>query len=113
MKKITSTALIAAASLVAAGSAFAQNTNFTASRTFEFDPDKTGGAVANWSNGIGEQDANGNTKFGLQLEKNVPIDANVSAGAVLNGLKGVAGLAGDTLGYDMQNSTTGPNPTLG
>jgi len=70
---------MAVASLAVAASAFAQNSSFTASRTFEFDPDKTGGAVANWSNGIGEQDANGNTKFGLRLEKNVPIDANVAS----------------------------------
>ena len=113
MKKLTLTSLIATASLAVAASAIAQNSNFTASRTFEFDPDKTGGAVANWSNGIGEQDANGNTKFGLQLEKNVPIDANVSAGAVLNGLKGVVVLAGDTMGYDMKNSSTSTNPALG
>src|SRR5436190_20977864 len=106
MKKLSLKSLIAVASLAASGVAFAQTSNFTASRTFEFDPDKTGGAVANWSNGIGEQDANGNTKFGLQLEKNVPIDANVSAGAVLNGLKGVVVLAGDTMGYDMKNSST-------
>src|SRR2546423_5801849 len=113
MKKLTLTSLIATASLAVAASAIAQTSNFTASRTFEFDPDKTGGAVANWSNGIGEQDANGNTKFGLQLEKNVPIDANVSAGAVLNGLKGVVVLAGDTMGYDMKNSSTSTNPALG
>jgi hypothetical protein len=106
VKKSTFIAVIAAASLTGLASVIAQNANFTASRTFEFDPDKTGGAVANWSNGIGEQDANGNTKFGLQLEKNAPIDANVSAGAVLNGLKGVVVLAGDTLGYDMKNSST-------
>jgi hypothetical protein len=97
---------MAVASLAVAASAFAQNSSFTASRTFEFDPDKTGGAVANWSNGIGEQDANGNTKFGLRLEKNVPIDANVAAGAVLNGLKGTVVLAGDTMGYDMKNDST-------
>jgi len=104
---------MAVASLAVAASAFAQNASFTASRTFEFDPDKTGGAVANWSNGIGEQDANVNTKFGLQLEKNVPLDANVSAGAVLNGLKGVVVLSGDTMGYDMKNSSTSTNPLNG
>jgi hypothetical protein len=97
---------MAVASLAVAASAFAQNASFTASRTFEFDPDKTGGAVANWSNGIGLKDANGNTSFGLQLEKNVPLEAVVSAGAVLNGLKGVVVLSGDTLGYDMKNSST-------
>ena len=108
MKKLTITSLVAAASLALVGSALAQNASFTASRTFEFDPDKTGGAVANWASGIGEQDTNGNgnTKFGLQLEKNVPIEANVAAGAVLNGLKGVVVMANDTLGYDMKNSST-------
>jgi hypothetical protein len=106
MKKLSLKTLIAVASLAASGMAFAQSANFTASRTFEFDPDKTGGAVANWANGIGLQDANGNTKFGLRLEKNVPIDANVAAGAVLNSLKGVVVLAGDTMGYDMKNDST-------
>ena len=113
MKKLTLSSLIAVASFAAAASAFAQNANFTASRTFEFDPDKTGGAVANWSNGIGLKDANANSSFGLQLEKNVPIDANVSAGAVLNGLKGVVVASGDTLGYDMKNSSTSTNPLNG
>src|SRR6266404_5343620 len=107
MKKLTITWLSTIASFALVGSALAQNASFTASRTFEFDPDKTGGAVANWSNGIGEQDTNGNgnTRFGLQLEKNVPIEANVSAGAVLNGLKGVVVQAGDTMGYDMKNDS--------
>ena len=43
----------------------------------------------------------------------MPIDANVSAGAVLNGLKGVVVLAGDTMGYDMKNSSTSTNPANG
>ena len=82
--------------------------SFNASRTFEFDPDHTGGAVAKWSSNIGLQDfqGSGNTKFGLRLEKNVPIDAVVAAGAVLNGLKGVVVNAGDTMGYDMKNDST-------
>src|SRR4051812_5744360 len=105
MKKLSLKSLIAVASLAASGVAFAQNANFTASRTFEFDPDKTGGAVANWANGIGLQDANGNTKFGLELEKNVALESNVSAGAVLNGLKGVVVGVNDTMGYDMTNSS--------
>lgn len=105
MKKLSLSSIIAVASLAALASAFAQNASFTASRTFEFDPDKTGGAVANWAGGIGLPDANGNTKFGLQLEKNVPVESNVSAGAVLNGLKGVVVMAGDTLGYDMTNTS--------
>jgi hypothetical protein len=105
MKKLSLKSLIAVASLAASGLAFADNAGFTASRTFEFDPDKTGGAVANWANGIGLQDANGNTKFGLRLEKNVPLESNVSAGAVLNGLKGTVVMVGDTMGYDMTNSS--------
>jgi hypothetical protein len=84
---------------------FAQNANFTASRTFQFDPDNTGGAVAYWKNGIGETDSSCHSNFGLELEKNAPIEANVSAGAVLNGLKGVTVFAGDTLGYDIKNTS--------
>jgi hypothetical protein len=100
--------LIAFATVFAFGTAIAalaQNPNFSASRTFEFDPDRTGGAVAYWKNGIGETDANCSTKFGLQLEKNTPIEAVVSAGAVLNGLKGVVVQTGDTLGYDIKNGS--------
>ena len=85
--------------------AYAQNPSFNASRTFEFDPDKTGGAVANWKNGIGETDSNCKTNFGLQLEKNVATSENVAAGAVLNSLKGVVVLAGDTMGYDIKNGS--------
>lgn len=106
MKKLSVRSLVAVAAFAASGVAFAQGGGFTASRTFEFDPDKTGGAVANWANGIGLQDANGNTKFGLRLEKNVAIDANVSAGAVLNSMKGTVVMAGDTMGYDMKNDST-------
>jgi hypothetical protein len=91
--------------LATAIAGFAQNPNFTASRTFEFDPDKTGGAVAGWKKGIGETDANCQTDFGLQLEKNVPTSEIVSAGDVLNGLKGVVVQAGDTLGYDIKNGS--------
>ena len=84
---------------------YAQSPNFNASRTFQFDPDNTGGAVAYWKNGIGETDANCKTNFGLELEKNAALSDNVSAGAVLNGLKGVVVLAGDTLGYDLKNGS--------
>lgn len=93
------------ASLAVAASALAQNASFSASRTFEFDPDRTGGAAAAWVKGIGLPDSNGNTNFGLQLEKNVPTSAVVSAGAVLEGLKGVVVGAGDTMGYDMSNTS--------
>jgi hypothetical protein len=105
MKKLSLKTLIAVASLAASGVAFAQSANFSASRTFEFDPDKTGGVVANWAKGVGEPDANANNNFGLQLQKNVTTSTNASAGAVLDGLKGVTVLSGDTMGYDMTNGS--------
>ena len=89
--------------LVAFGAASAK---FNASRTFTFDPDHTGGANSYWANGIGLADANGNTSFGLYAEKTVATSANASAGAVLDGLKGVVTQAGDMLGYDMSNDST-------
>lgn len=102
MKKLffASIAVLALCSFAAA-----QNPNFNASRTFEFDPDKIGGAVAYWKNGIGETDSNCKSNFGLQLEKNAALSDVVSAGAVLNGLNGVVVLAGDTLGYDLKNGS--------
>lgn len=105
MKKLTLG--FAVASLVAT-TAFAQNAKFTASRTFEYDPDKTGAAVAYWDRNAGEADASGNTKFGLRLEKNAVITVNVSVGCVLDGLKGVTVLAGDTLAYDMKDDSGPP-----
>ena len=107
MKKLSLTSLAAVLSLAASGAAFAQNAKFSDARTFVYDPDRTGGVVAAWVKGIGLPDANGNTNFGLQLEKNVSTDTNASAGAVLNGLKGVVVGLGDTLGYDATN--TSPN----
>lgn len=105
MKKLTLG--FAVASLVAT-TAFAQNAKFTASRTFEYDPDKTGAAVAYWDRNAGEADASGNTRFGLRLEKNAVITVNVSVGCVLDGLKGVTVLAGDTLAYDMKDDSGPP-----
>ena len=103
MKKTGFLSLMAAMFIVAStATAFAQNPNFNASRTFQFDPDKTGGSVAFWKNGIGETDTTCNTNFGLNLEKNAALSDNVSSGAVLNGLKGVTVLAGDTMGYDIK-----------
>ncbi|PYJ09178.1 MAG: hypothetical protein DMF06_10795 [Verrucomicrobia bacterium] len=106
MKRLTLKSMAGLGALMLATTVSAQS--FNASRTFEFDPDHTGGAVAKWSSNIGLQDfqGSGNTKFGLRLEKNVPIDAVVAAGAVLNGLKGVVVNAGDTMGYDMKNDST-------
>ena len=106
MKKLSS--LIAVAALTVSASAFAQNAKFTASRTFEYDPDKSGTAVAYWDRNAGETDSNGNTKFGLRLEKNAPLNANVSVGAVLDSLKGVAVLAGDKMAYDMKDDSGPP-----
>ena len=100
--------MVAVASLAAAASAFAQNAKFTASRTFEFDPDKSGTAVAYWDRNAGETDASANTHFGLRLEKNAPLNQNVSVGAVLDGLKGVTVLAGDTMAYDMKDDSGPP-----
>jgi hypothetical protein len=85
--------------------AFAQTPNFNASRTFEFDPDRTGDSVAYWKNGIGLSDSTGKTSFGLELEKNGPTSDVASAGAVLNGLKGVVVQGGDTLGFDITNAS--------
>jgi len=91
--------------LASSAAVFAQNANFNASRTFQFDPDHTGEAVAFWKNGIGLSDSSCNTRFGLDLEKNGALSDNVSAGAVLDGLKGVMTSAGDTLGYDISNAS--------
>jgi hypothetical protein len=108
MKKLTISSLMAVASLAASAAAFAQNAKFTASRTFEYDPDKTGAAVAYWDRNAGESDASGNTRFGLRLEKNAALLANVAAGAVLDGLKGVTVLAGDTMAFDMRDDSGPP-----
>jgi hypothetical protein len=105
MNKTTFSSLVAVSAFALIATA-GPTAKFSASRTFEFDPDHTGGAVANWANRTGESDASGNTSFGLRLEKNVPIDANVAAGAVLESMKGVVVAAGDTLGYDMKNDST-------
>src|ERR1700750_3304860 len=101
MKKLALKSLIAVATFAASGLAFAQSANFSASRTFEYDPNKTGTAVAYWDRNIGESDKTGNTRFGLQLEKNNVLTANVAVGAVLNGLKGVVVKNGDTMSIDM------------
>src|SRR5256714_12629629 len=108
MNKITLSSMVAVASLAAAASAFAQNAKFTASRTFEFDPDKSGTAVAYWDRNAGETDASANTRFGLRLEKNAPLNQNFSVGAVLDGLKGVTVLAGCTMGYGMKDDSGPP-----
>lgn len=89
----------------AAGPVHAQSDNFNASRTFEFDPDRTGCAVANWDNRIGLPDNPGNTNFGLRLEKNCATSVNASAGAVLNGVKGTIVQAGPSMGYDITNTS--------
>jgi hypothetical protein len=85
--------------------ALAESASFNASRTFEFDPDKTKCPVAYWKNGIGEADSPGNTSFGLQLEKNCPLATNASAGAVLNGIRGTVIAPGPSMGYDIKDTS--------
>lgn len=104
MKK-TSTITILCMGLLAViltGAKVGEKDKFNGSRTFEFDPDKTGCPVAYWKNGIGEGDTNCNTRFGLRLEKNCPLETNASAGAVLNGVKGTVLNPGPSLGYDIK-----------
>lgn len=100
MHRRSLTALSAAALLTVAATASAQSGNYNASRTFQFDPDKLGCSVAEWKNGTGQADANGNTNFGLKLEKNCPTSEVVAAGAVLNGVKGTVLFPGPSLGFD-------------
>jgi hypothetical protein len=102
MKVLSLKSLIAVASLAASAAAFGQSASFTASRTFEYDPGKTGAAVAYWDRNIGESDKTGGTRFGLQLEKNAGLYDQVAVGAVLNGLKGVVVKNGDTMSFDMK-----------
>jgi hypothetical protein len=104
MKKTLLTAFIISAAAIIGFAA--SSAKFNASRTFNFDPDHTGGVNAFWANGIGLADTNGNTNFGLHMEKTVDTTVNASAGAVLDGLKGVVVQAGDTLGYDLKNDST-------
>ena len=85
--------------------AWGANPQFNASQTFEFDPDHTRCPVAFWRQGFGEKDRNCRNTFGLHLEKNCSLDTNASAGAVLNGLKGVVVQAGDELDYDLKNDS--------
>jgi hypothetical protein len=89
----------------ASGVAHAQSDSFNASRTFEFDPDRTGCAVANWDTRIGLPDSTGHTNFGLRLEKNCATSVNASAGAVLNAVKGTLVQMGPSMGYDIQNTS--------
>ena len=85
--------------------AFAASDSYNASRTFEFDPGHTGCSVAFWQNGIGEADSNGNTNFGLELEKNCTLSTNASAGAVLDGISGTVIAPGPSLGYDLKDTS--------
>jgi hypothetical protein len=78
------------------------NQDFNFSRTFEFDPDKTGCPEAQWVNGAGLADSKGNTNFGLVLEKNCPTPVVASAGAVANGIRGTAATV---VGFDLRNDS--------
>ena len=84
------TIIVAAASFTAAasllGSAIAAN--FTAV-TFEFDPTNTNRVAAEWVRHLGERDETGTQNYGLLLSKNTASTTNASAGAVINGVKGI------------------------
>jgi hypothetical protein len=84
------------------GLAHSQTENWNASRTFEFDPDKTSCAVANWDSRIGLEDSPQKTTFGLKLEKNCHTTVNASAGVVLNNLKGIIV---QSMGYDIKDGS--------
>ena len=78
------------------------NPDFNFSRTFEFDPDKTGCPEAQWVNGAGLADSKGNSNFGLVLEKNCPTPVVASAGAVANSIQGTSATE---LGFDLKNTS--------
>ena len=101
---IRGTLTLFALSMIATFAIAANEPKYGASRTFEFDPDNTKCPRANWSNGIGLQDSNGNTSFGLQLEKNCALDVVASAGAVLSQVKGIT-LNPSGLGYDIKDTS--------
>lgn len=99
-------AFLAVGALVLSSVVFADDGNFNASRTFEFDPDHTGCPSAQWSRRIGETDSNCRTNFGLALAKNCTTATFASAGAVLNNINGTAAQCGPTLGYDIKDGST-------
>ena len=96
---------LVAVALGISGVVFANGGTFSASRTFEFDPDKTGCPTAAWSKGDGQLDSNCKTNFGLLLAKNCPTATNASAGAVLNGVQGTIVECGFTFGYDIKDGS--------
>lgn len=98
--------ILAIGALVLSGVVFADDGNFNASRTFEFDPDHTGCPSARWSKRSGEEDSNCKTKFGLVLEKNCETATFASAGAVLNNIKGAQVQCGPTFGYDIKDGSS-------
>ncbi len=85
--------------------AFAANADkYGASRTFQFDPNHTGCPQAQWLSGAGLSDANDNTSFGLDLEKNCAIDVNASAGVEVSQVSGIT-LNSNGLGYDIKDGS--------
>lgn len=78
---------------------------FNASQTFVFDPNNTGAGLALWHNHFGLYDSNCTTDFGLRLVKNATKSTNLSVGANITGLHSVAIQNGETLGYDLQNTS--------
>jgi hypothetical protein len=95
---------MAVLTLVSSAALAANVDKFGASRTFEFDPDHTGCPRAQWLQGAGLSDANDNTNFGLQLEKNCAININASAGAVLSQVSGIT-LNSNGLGFDIKDGS--------
>ena len=78
------------------------NPDFNFSRTFEFDPNRTGCPEAQWVNGAGRPDSRGGSSFGLVLEKNCVLEVFASAGAVASGITGVSP---ELLGFDLKNTS--------
>lgn len=93
-----------------AATMFAQT--FNASQTFIFDPGNTGSGLALWHNNIGLNDSSCTANFGLRLVKNAAKSANVAVGTTITGLHGATIQNGETLGYDIQNTSpcTGGSP---
>lgn len=103
MKKLfVALCLVLLAAPGAALSDSSDNPDFDFSRTFEFDPDKTGCPEAQWVNGEGRADSQGNSNFGLVLEKDCATSVVASAGAVANSIRGSSATV---LGLDLKDDS--------
>jgi hypothetical protein len=101
-KLVVALCLVLLATPAVAASEPSNNPDFNFSRTFEFDPDKTGCPEAKWVNGAGRADSTGKSNFGLVLEKNCALEVVASAGAVANGVRGTSPTV---LGFDLRNDS--------